>query len=214
MEGVINVTKNENGGITITALDRSRTFAGVEDLANHVAEVLEYRGGILDSMEIAAVQELARQNGASRPEVERIARATAFFEPSRPKIETPLDGRITETEAEVEAAETARLEVNEAWRSAMRSADLEYRQRVHRAARNPAKLLDVAGWAANRKAHVGAVEADFRAADDVARRARARLCALQLAADRWSADQEVRVRAGGSTLTLQEFEKWREQEGR
>jgi len=205
----------KDGTITVAALGRSQEFAGVEDLASHVAEVLECRGGVLDALEIKCVQELARRNGAARPEAERIARATSFFEPSRPKIDTPLDDRVRDAEAKEAEAEAARLKSNESWRDASRDADTEYRRRVHEAAENPAKLLNADLWAGSRQAHVHAFEADFRAADDSARRARARLNALRLAADRWRYDQEARFfhPDASEPLTLAELRKAKGLEG-
>ncbi len=202
--------------IVVEALGRSQTFIDVEDLASHVAELLEHRGGIFDSLEVACVQELARQNGASRPEVERIARQTAFFEPQRAKGPTPLDDRVRDAQEKAEQAEEALAEANESWRAGMREADRAYRQRLRKAAENPARLIDAQRWAEGRQAQVRALEADFRAADDVRRRARARLNALELTRDRWRYDEAVRLSVPGRAepVTLAEFAAYREQEGK
>jgi len=206
----------ENETISVTALGRSQEFAGVEDLAGHVAEVLEHRHGIFDSLELACIAELARQNGAERPRVEEIARRTSFFEPQRAKGPTPLDARIDEAAAKAQEAEAALAEANEAWRAAAREADLEYRQRLHKAAENPARLIGAQRWAEGRQAQVRALEAEFRAADDARRRARARANALELAQGRWRYDEAVRLSVPGKAepLTLAAFAAYREREGR
>jgi len=189
----------------------NREFADVEALAARVAELIEHRHGIFDAQELAEIKELARRNGASRPEVERIARQTSFFEPRRDKIPTPLDDRIRDAEAKADEAEAARIKANEAWRAAMRAADGEYQQRLHKAAANPSRILNADRWIEGRQAHVRALEADFRGADDAARRARARLNALRLAADRWRYDQEARFfhPDASEPLTLEEFRQMR-----
>ena len=200
----------KDGTITVEALDRRQTFTDVEALAEFVGEVIEYRGGIFDSLELACVQELARQNGSSRPEVERIARQTAFFEPTRPKIDTPLDDRVRDAEAKEAEAEAARLEANEVWRSAERELEVEGVRRMARAD-TTTKEANVQRWEEARIAHVHAAEADFRIADDAARRTRARLNALRLSVDRWRYDQEARFfhPAAPEPLTLEEFRQMR-----
>jgi len=205
-----------NETITVTALDRSEEFEDVEHLASHVGEVLEHRGGILDPMEIACIAELAQRNGASRPDVERIARQTRFFEPTRAKGPTPLDDRVRDAQEKAEEAEAALAEANEAWRAEAREADLEYRQRIRKASENPARLIGADRWAEGRQAQVRALEAEFRAADDARRRARARANALELTRDRWRYDEAVRLSVPGraEAVTLAEFAAYREREGR
>jgi len=191
-------------------------FADVEALAARVGEVIEHRHGIFDAQELAEVKELARQNGVERPRVEEIARRATFFEPQRERIRTPLDDRLRAAQEKAEEAEEALAEANALWRAAAREADLEYRQRLHKAAENPARLIGAQRWADSRRAQVRALEADFRAADDARRRARARANALELAQGRWRYDEAVRLSVPGKAepLTLSAFAAYREQKGK
>jgi hypothetical protein len=138
-----------------------------------------------------------------------IARTSRFYSPERPRIETPFKARLAETKREVEAAEATWATCNEVWRQRARQLEAKAALRFRKASGNPTRMAAAQSWADAGRAEVAALEAAWRVCDTASRMARARLNALQLSADRWRHDQEVRVSAGGETLTLQQFDAWK-----
>ena len=188
--------------ITVEALSHSRTFADAAELGAFVEEALDHRGGIYDPFELAAIAKLAAlANGQASGEVHRIARATAFHAPSRPSMETPFDGKISEACSRAESTERE-------WQDALaerRQVKQDFRQRIEKT-RGPgaAPLIEAAG-----RAYASADQV-VQLSQDVHARALAGRTALKLASDRWRSDRASRfcnAADPGKPLTLVELEE-------
>ena len=120
-------TETTDRSIIVRALSRSRVFSGLDELADHVKDILEHRGGIFTPFELAAISELARRaNGEAPPQVHRIARATTLYTPPRPERgPTSLDADIEAQEAIVEAVEVEWIEARQEFQRVR--ADLDRR---------------------------------------------------------------------------------------
>jgi hypothetical protein len=181
--------------IIVTALNRVLTFEDVDELAEHVQEILEHRYGIFDALECAAITKLAEvANGQADPEVHRLARRLTFYGPSRderPPLPDEHVAKICEAEERLVDAETSWLEarhehdriqidgrraVGEA-RQAGGSRD-EIDNRVAPLERRYAALLSEA------------VEHVARCREDLGR-SRARVNALRVAGNSWRTEQAM-----------------------
>lgn len=161
--------------IRVTALDTELTFEGREELAEHVEEIIEHRGGLFDPLELAAIRKLAHlANGDAPPAVHRIARQTSFHTPAREREETPFADRIEEAREVLEARDA---ELEEA-RERLFSIRAQLRGKRDASAAELGRLREA--------------EEDVKAARRAAMRARATWNASKLAADRWRADHEAR----------------------
>lgn len=195
----------DDTSITVTALDRTLEFSDRDDLAAHVEGLVGSRGGVFGPLELAAIRKLAELgNGATPPDVKRIARATGFHGPDRGdadqrRAETPFAGRIAELGEELEAREAEHEESRSeliALRDELRAADRKLsRSDLPRAERS--RLED--DLRAKRRTLAELAEAEQRA-NRAATRARAALNAAKLAADRWLHDQEARYVLDGETV--------------
>ena len=205
------MNENESTEIVVTALSRSRTFPDREALAEHVIEILDHRGGVYDPLEVRCIQELARLNGGGGdPRVLWLAAKTKLFSPpARPKIKSPLDGRIAETEREAQEAEAKWIAAKEAWRPRARELEEKAALRLRKAAGNPTRIAAAQSWIDAGQAEVAVLAAAEQLASTSLRMARARLTALHAAASRWRSDQEVRLVVEGKTLTLEQYAEWK-----
>lgn len=201
----------EDTTITVSALSKTRTFGGVEELAEFVTEALENRGGIFNPFELACIGRLAElSNGGVPPRVHEIARKARFHSPTEPgraeklRREGPYGERIAEAEARVQEA----TEAHEAAQEAQNRVAAEGEAAVRRArdgsgsSTNASKVSRVA--AEHERAFQQATE-NLRDARRALTRATARLNALRIAADRQRYEEEARYVHEGEAVTLAEL---------
>jgi hypothetical protein len=180
--------------IVVTRLDREKRFKNIADLRQFVAELIETRGSMYDPMEQACIIRYTELNGAD-DRLREIARKLQHLEPRRaPKMATPFDTKLADSEASYAVREAERIAAFDARTELRRQATTETRAAFAKA--NSSRQYDRAG---NLQTHwsrrVEEAERTYIEADEAACQARARVTALSIAASRWRADQEyVRTR--------------------